>query len=162
MSRTFGSLSRSSRDTQANASPSRAAHCASSVVLPYPDGATTETIGGEPSAASRPISEERGMVPGRAAGRRSLEVIRSNPGLAACRGGPGYCRTPFAFIPPKPRLFLRSTALCSAPGHSHVKRIHPVQLRPWDLPVEQLQLPGPDDRLVAGGGAELAEYRVRL
>ena len=56
------------------------------------------------------------MVPARAAGRRSLEVIRSNPGLAACRAWPGYCRTPFAFIPPKPRLFRRPTAPCSAPA----------------------------------------------
>jgi hypothetical protein len=83
VSRTFGSLSGSSTDTHANAWPLRAAHCDSSVVFPYPAGATTETIGRGSPRASRSISNLRRTVPGRTSGRRSFDTTRSNAGPPA-------------------------------------------------------------------------------
>jgi hypothetical protein len=42
---TKGSLSRSSIETHATSRSCCAAHCANTVVLPYPDGATADTTG---------------------------------------------------------------------------------------------------------------------
>ena len=50
--KTNGSLSRSSTVTHANGRASRSAHCARSVVLPYPAGAATRTTGNAPAARS--------------------------------------------------------------------------------------------------------------
>ena len=55
-----GSLSPSSIETQATFRPCNAAHCASTVVLPYPSGATTETTCSSPLLNIRSTS----AVPG--------------------------------------------------------------------------------------------------
>jgi hypothetical protein len=62
-SKAFGSLSASSAGTQAKAWPSCSAHCDSNVVFPKPDGATTETMGGESACVSRSISDRRRTLP---------------------------------------------------------------------------------------------------
>src|SRR5262249_2555812 len=98
-SRSFGSLSFASTDTHAKAWPLCSAHCDNSVVFPYPAGATTDTMGRESSRASRSISDERRMVPGRTKGRSSFAAARSNASLLAPFDWLARCRTSLTLMP---------------------------------------------------------------
>jgi hypothetical protein len=53
-------------------------HCDSSVVFPYPAGATTDTMGPKSGRLSRSASSERRTVPGRTGGRCSFDTTRSS------------------------------------------------------------------------------------
>ena len=81
VSSTAGSLSRRSRDSQATRGCLRSAHCASNVVLPYPAGATTASMGYSGDAVSRSTSAVRATMPGRGKGARSLALSSSNDAL---------------------------------------------------------------------------------
>ena len=73
---TAASSSPASRATQANGRGSDSPHEASSVVLPYPAGATT-VAKREGDAQSRAITSAFVTVPGRVAGAASLSSERS-------------------------------------------------------------------------------------
>ena len=73
--------SRPSSATHANGRGSASAHRASSVVLPYPAGATT-VANGAPDARSRPITSDFGTVPARTYGAASFVSTRAN-GISA-------------------------------------------------------------------------------
>ena len=77
---------RPSSATHANGRGSASAHPASSVVLPYPAGATTVTKR-EGDAQSRAITSGFATVPGRVAGAASLSSRRSNGTFATATAG---------------------------------------------------------------------------
>src|SRR5262249_22977277 len=77
-SRTAGSSSRSSTDTQATGRSSRPAHCASAVVLPEPAGAVIVTSGKVREARSRLTSAVRRTAFGTGAGGTTLAVREAN------------------------------------------------------------------------------------
>ena len=76
-SNTTASSSRASSATHANGRESASAHCARSVVLPYPAGATTLT-NGTVDVQSRAITSAFATVPGLASGAASLISKTSN------------------------------------------------------------------------------------
>ena len=87
VSKTIGSLSFSSTETQANGRCDREAHSASSVVFPQPGPADRRTTGIAPhSSSSKPISAVRGTVPSRPCGARSFDSNNSNAGAAVVNG----------------------------------------------------------------------------
>src|SRR5512133_240045 len=83
---TTASSSRPSSATHANGRGSASTHFASSVVLPYPAGATTVAKGAV-DAHRRPIASAFATVPGRAEGAASLTPTRSKGTAATATGG---------------------------------------------------------------------------
>src|SRR3954463_7225084 len=85
----MGSLSRSSTETHANGRASRTAHCARTVVFPYPAGAVTITIGSA-VARRRLTSAVLETVPERSDGTWIFDSTTSNGGagerFSASRG----------------------------------------------------------------------------
>ena len=77
VSRTVGSLSRSSTDSQATRGAFAAAHCASTVVLPYPGGATTAITDPWPGPSSRSTTAARSTMPDRIGGAASFDSSSS-------------------------------------------------------------------------------------
>ena len=69
---TTGSLSSRSQDTHATRRPNRSTHCDSSVVLPYPGGATIANIRAS-AVSNRPTRAVRSTRPRRAPGGRNLD-----------------------------------------------------------------------------------------
>ena len=91
--RTVGSLSRSSSVSQANGRRSFAAHCAKSVVFPYPVGAMIDTSGMAREAWSRATNSVLGMMPLRRTDGRWSFVCVSPERLQASRGDSGRLTT---------------------------------------------------------------------
>ena len=91
-SRTIGSSSRSSMEIHAKGRGSRASHCASKVVLPYPAGAVIITTGKAMLALRRLTRAVRETVPERRTGMWSFDSTISNGSFAARRmRGRGRC-----------------------------------------------------------------------